>query len=51
MTTKNIRQYFESLELSGTRYNINKTCFNKLFIFLEEEELLKKIRTTVFAKG
>lgn len=42
MTTKNIRQYFESLELSGTRYNINKTCFNKLFIFLEEEELLKK---------
>ncbi|MFA0554151.1 tyrosine-type recombinase/integrase [Vibrio lentus] len=42
LTTKNIRQYFESLELSGTRYNINKTCFSRLFLMLEEEELLKK---------
>lgn len=42
LTTKNIRIYFESLELSKTRKTINKTCFNKLFLFLEEEELLKK---------
>lgn len=51
MTTKNIRQYFESLELSGTRYNINKTCFSKLFIFLEEEELLKKSELPTLPKA
>lgn len=43
LTTKNIRLYFDNLgELSATRKNLNKTCFKKLFLFLEEEELLKK---------
>ncbi|ANS86469.1 hypothetical protein VSVS12_02720 [Vibrio scophthalmi] len=42
LTTKNIRLYFESLELSKTRKTINKTCFTRLFQFLEEEELLSK---------
>ncbi|HFD3590171.1 TPA: tyrosine-type recombinase/integrase [Vibrio parahaemolyticus] len=42
LTTKNIRQYFESLELSETRYNINKTCFTRLLDLLEEEEILKR---------
>nr|MBF4286443.1 site-specific integrase [Vibrio anguillarum] len=27
---------------SATRKNLNKGCFKKLFLFLEEEELLKK---------
>ncbi|MFA0062496.1 tyrosine-type recombinase/integrase [Vibrio cyclitrophicus] len=42
LTTKNIRIYFESLELSKTRKTINKTCFTRLFNYLEEENLLKK---------
>ncbi|MBF4259789.1 site-specific integrase, partial [Vibrio anguillarum] len=43
LTTKNIRLYFDDLgELSATRKNLNKGCFKKLFLFLEEEELLKK---------
>ncbi|MCX8755039.1 site-specific integrase [Vibrio parahaemolyticus] len=42
LTTKNIRIYFESLELSNTRKNMNKTCFTRLFNYLEEEELLKR---------
>ncbi|MBF4385269.1 site-specific integrase [Vibrio anguillarum] len=43
LTTKNIRIYFYDLgELSATRKNLNKTCFKKLFLFLEEEEILKK---------
>ncbi len=43
LTTKNIRLYFESFEsLSKTRKTINKTCFKKLFEYLEEEDLLKK---------
>ncbi|MEZ8259385.1 tyrosine-type recombinase/integrase [Vibrio cyclitrophicus] len=42
LTTKNIRLYFESLELSKTRKTINKTCFTRLFNYLEEENKLKK---------
>lgn len=42
LTTKNIRLYFESLTLSQTTLTTNKTCFNRLFLYLEEEELLKK---------
>ena len=41
LTSKNIRLYFESLDLSMTRKRINNTCFKKLFQFLEEEEHLK----------
>ncbi|EOW9355801.1 site-specific integrase [Vibrio cholerae] len=42
LTTKNVRLYFETLELSKSRITIHKTCFKKLFEHLEEEELLKK---------
>ncbi|EJE4209780.1 tyrosine-type recombinase/integrase [Vibrio parahaemolyticus] len=42
LTTKNIRLYFESLDLSETRRTMNKTCFSHLFHYLEEEDLLKK---------
>lgn len=42
LTTKNIRLYFESLNLSQTRKTMNKTCFTHLFHYLEEEELLRK---------
>ena len=42
LTSKNIRLYFESLNLSLTRKRINTTCFKKLFQFLEEEEHMKK---------
>ncbi|EAS43478.1 site-specific integrase [Photobacterium profundum] len=42
LTTKNIRLYFDGLELSQTRKTMNKTCFTHLFYYLEEEELLKK---------
>jgi len=42
LNTKNIRLYFESLELSQTRKTMNKTCFTHLFQYLEEEDLLKK---------
>ncbi|SBT18113.1 Phage integrase family protein [Marinomonas gallaica] len=41
-TTKKIREYFESQELSITRKNINKTCFKMIFDFLEEEKIIKK---------
>ncbi|MGO3740363.1 MAG: hypothetical protein ACTJGG_12965 [Marinomonas foliarum] len=41
-TTKKIREYFESQELSITRKNINKTCFKMIFDFLEEERIIKK---------
>ena len=42
LTSKNIRLYFESLNLSLTRKRINNTCFKKLFQFLEEEDHMKK---------
>ncbi|MCF1457464.1 MAG: site-specific integrase [Shewanella sp.] len=42
LTTKNIRLYFERLELSKSRISIHKTCFKMIFEHLEEEELLKK---------
>ncbi|MEL0629955.1 site-specific integrase [Psychromonas aquatilis] len=42
LTSKNIRLYFESLDLSLTRKRINTTCFKKLFQYLEEEDYIKK---------
>lgn len=50
LTTKNIRLYFESLELSKSRITIHKTCFKKLFEHLEEEELLKKSEFPIVPK-
>ncbi|MFW7526177.1 site-specific integrase [Vibrio ostreicida] len=42
LTTKNIRLYFESREFSKTRKTINRSCFTRLFNYLEEEGKLKK---------
>lgn len=42
LTTKNIRLFFESHELSTTRYRMFKTCFNYLFYYLEEENFIEK---------
>lgn len=42
LTSKNIRLYFESQSFSKTTLTTNRTCFNKLFLYLEEEDLLKK---------
>ncbi|MHA2814993.1 tyrosine-type recombinase/integrase [Vibrio campbellii] len=42
LTTKNIRLYFESREFSKTRKTINRSCFTRLFEYLEEEGELKK---------
>ena len=38
LTSKNIRLYFETLDLSLTRNRVNNTCFKKVFQYLEEEE-------------
>lgn len=51
LTTKNIRLYFESLDLSKTRFNSNKTCFTTLLNHLEEEELLAKKDFPTLPKG
>ena len=42
LTSKNIRLYFESKSFSKTTLTTNRTCFNKLFLYLEEEEYLRK---------
>lgn len=42
LTSKKIRLYFESQSFSKTTLTTNRTCFNKIFSYLEEEELLKR---------
>lgn len=41
-TTKKVKLYFEDKNLSVTRKNINKTCFNMIFDYLLEEKIVKK---------
>lgn len=42
LTSKNLRLYFEQRTFSRSRLTIHKGCFKRLFLYLEEEELLKK---------
>lgn len=42
LTSKNLRIYFEQRTFSRSRLTIHKGCFKRLFLYLEEEELMKK---------
>jgi len=42
LTSKNIRLYYESLDLSVTRKRMNNTLFKNVFLWLEEENHIKK---------
>ncbi|MEY8214880.1 MAG: site-specific integrase [Colwellia sp.] len=42
LTSKNIRLYYESLDLSVTRKRMNNTLFKNVFLYLEEENHIQK---------